>query len=295
MRQLPLLPLLLLSACGVSGSHGGKMDLATHGMFGDDLAMNGGGGDGATDPCTEKARLIYVIDENATLSSFEPLTLKFTDIGKLNCAGEIMGSTNSMAIDRDAFAWVNFQSGTVYKVDTTTLKCDPTTFQGTPNGFSTFGMGFSANDIGVQDETLFIAGAYGFGSNKLGTLDTTTLKTANRGDLPSWPELTGTGDAKLYGFFPDPQNARVAEIDKTSAQLGNTYPLPQLAGTPEAWAFAFWGGDFWIFLKRDTDASTHVWHLAIFDGGTSVTDAIPNTGRKIVGAGVSICAPVTIG
>ena len=102
-------------------------------------------------------------------------------------------------------------------------------------------------------------------------------------------ELTGNGNAELWGFFPDPMAPKVAQLDKMTAQEGKTYPLPELAGSPSAWAFAFWGGDFWIFLKRAGDNSTHVWHLVGSSG--KVSEVVMNSNRTIVGAGVSICAP----
>jgi hypothetical protein len=68
--------------------------------------------------------------------------------------------------------------------------------------------------------------------------------------------------------------------------------LPQLLGNPSAWAFAFWGGDFWVFLQRDTDPSTSVYHVNGTTG--SMTTALSNTSRTIVGAGVSTCAPVVL-
>ncbi len=284
MRHFALIVVALAGCGGNNRPHITLPDMA---------GQQQGGGDMATDVCSEKAKLVYVVDASGKLSSFEPSTLTFTDIGTVNCGGEPAGSTNSMAIDRNAFAWMNFQSGKVYRVDTTSLDCQPTSWMPNPNGFSTFGMGFSTNQAGGMDETLYIAG--GNVNNQLASLDTTSMIASYVGPLPSWPELTGTGDAKLWGFFPDPNNARIAEIDKTNASLGSTIPLPQLNGDPMAWAFAFWGGDFWIFYQRTTDTSTHVWHVAIFDGGMQITDAIPNTGREIVGAGVSTCAPVTIG
>ena len=63
-------------------------------------------------------------------------------------------------------------------------------------------------------------------------------------------------------------------------------------GAPLAWAFAFWGGRFWIFLKRDSDASTYVYAMDATTG--ALTTALSNTGRTIVGAGVSTCAPVNV-
>jgi hypothetical protein len=62
--------------------------------------------------------------------------------------------------------------------------------------------------------------------------------------------------------------------------------------SPSAWAFAFWGGDYYIFLEGDADFSgTNVWKMT--STGT-VTKYIPDTGMRIVGAGVSTCAPLSI-
>jgi hypothetical protein len=58
------------------------------------------------------------------------------------------------------------------------------------------------------------------------------------------------------------------------------------------WAFAFWGGDFWIFLQRMTEANTTVYQIGGTDG--SMKGSTPAPGRSIVGAGVSTCAPVVI-
>ena len=47
-------------------------------------------------------------------------------------------------------------------------------------------------------------------------------------------ELTGTGDAKLWGFFPDASNPRIEQIDKTSGAAVTTYNEASLAGMPTA-------------------------------------------------------------
>ena len=146
-------------------------------------------------------------------------------------------------------------------------------------------MGFVADKKGFLAEHLYIAGV---GNATLAVIDPIKLVPTPIGMFSGQPELTGTGDAKLWGFFPDP-NPRVSQLDKLTAKEGMTYPLQALTGSPSAWAFAFWGGDFWIFLKRGLDLSTHVYHLVAANG--QLTDVIPNTGYTIVGAGVSICAP----
>ena len=76
--------------------------------------------------------------------------------------------------------------------------------------------------------------------------------------MTGWPELTGNGNAELWGWFPSDATGngtpRVEKIDKTSGAPLTTYMLPSLQGMPSAWAFAFWGGDYWIFLAKDIDA-----------------------------------------
>jgi len=51
-------------------------------------------------------------------------------------------------------------------------------------------------------------------------------------------ELTGTGDAKLFGFFTT-SPVRVAQIDKSSAKILSDHTVSGVA-TPLAWAFSFW-------------------------------------------------------
>ncbi|MSP60010.1 MAG: hypothetical protein EXR72_06650 [Myxococcales bacterium] len=246
---------------------------------------------GPGDECTERAKLVYVVDQNNVLSSFRPDTVKFTDIGTLKCPSEQGATPFSMAVDRSATAWVLYSSGELFKVDTTTAGCKATAFAPGQQGFEQFGMGFVTDAADSETESLFIASGPGFGTAGLARLDAKTLKVAKVSDLTGSPELTGTGDAKLWGFFPDDLKPRVAQLNKTTGAEGKTYALQKISGQPSAWAFAFWGGDFWIFLQRIGDQSTQVHHLAA--NGT-LTTPLPNTGRVIVGAGVSTCAPVTI-
>jgi len=258
---------------------------------GDGGADGGGGGpDGGEPGCVAGARLVYVIDINNTFSSFQPgPSPAFTDIGALHCPADAGATPFSMSVDRSAVAWVLYSSGELFRVDTQTVACTATGYPVNQQGIDVFGMGFVANAPGAAQDTLFIAG-----NGQLGTIDTQALTLSTLGLLAGQPELTGTGDAKLYGFYPDPNLPRVSQIDKASGAEGTSYSLsPQLQGNPHEFAFAFWGGDFWIFLQRyNIDLSTNVWHLATATG--TLTEALPNTGRNIVGAGVSTCAPITL-
>ncbi|MDB4958912.1 MAG: hypothetical protein JWO36_6481, partial [Myxococcales bacterium] len=57
-------------------------------------------------------------------------------------------------------------------------------------------------------------------------------------------------------------------------------------------AFAFWGGVYWIFLMKDFELSTTVYQVDGTNG--TIKSTTPASGRTIVGAGVSTCAPVVI-
>jgi len=262
---------------------------------GGDMA-GGGGGDGGSDPCSESAKLVYVVDQNNKFSSFNPPTLAFTDLGNLACPAQALATPFSMAVDRQAVAWVLYSSGELFSVDTTTLDCKKTSFAA-PASLQNFGMGFASNASGSTDETLFIAGGSSggpltMGPSTLATVAFPALTTNTLGTVNGWPELTGTGDAKLWGFFPNATAPRVAELDKSSGADLQTFSAPSLAGQPSAWAFAFWGGDFYIFLAKGLSTTTTVYKMKSSDG--TVATAIANTGRTIVGAGVSTCAPIAI-
>jgi hypothetical protein len=278
-----------LAACG-PGSDRGDDD-------GGGSGSGSGSGNMNTDGCSDAAKLVYVIDSDTTLSKFDPMTKTFTDLGKLSCPGvSILDQPFSMGVDRDAVAWVLYApSAKLFRVDTTTLACTQSTFNGGAN-WPQFGMGFSSNTAGSTDDTLFIAGGPGdpmsSSTSALATMSTGSFAPMNVGTVTGWPELTGNGNAELWGWFPDDTAPRIEQINKTTGAPVKTYNLPMLAGTPMAWAFAFWGGDYWIFLEKSGQSSTTVYQVK---GDTGVITTMTQTGtREIVGAGVSTCAPVVI-
>jgi hypothetical protein len=200
-----------------------------------------------------------------------------------------------MSVDRNAVAWVLYSSGVLFRVSTADGSCKSTTFQPNQAGFQLMGMGFVANSAMSNQDTLFVAGGAGPDSgsaSRLGTIDLGTFTLAATQTLTGWPELTGTGLAELWGFYPDTTPPKIAKLNKASAAEEQVYSLASLQGTPAAWAFAFWGGDFWLFLRRVDDQDTTVYRV---DGKTgAMTTALQNTRRNIVGAGVSTCAPVNL-
>jgi hypothetical protein len=175
------------------------------------------------------------------------------------------------------------------------LSCTKSTWQPQPS-LEVFGMGFSTDTQGGSTDTLYVAGGTDQtqSSTKFATLSTTSFTATTVGSVTGWPELTGTGNAELWGWFPSNNGStpRVEQINKTTGAAMKTYNLSMLAGQPMAWAFAFWGGDFWIFLERDTESSTTVYQIDGTNG--TIKGMTPASGREIVGAGVSTCAPVVI-
>lgn len=259
---------------------------------------NNGGGDGGntnTDGCSDAAKSVYVVDQNNTLSRFDPPTRQFMDLGQLNCPAGGGATPFSMGVDRNAVAWVLYSNGRLFRVETTAsgLPCTATSWT-TQGGLAQFGMGFSTDAAGGTTDTLFIAGGSGptVPTSTLAKLDTTSFAPSTVGTVQGWPELTGTGNAELWGFFPDTSGSRIVKLDKANGAALTTYPLADLAGMPTAWAFAFHGGKFYVFLMKDLETATTVYEI---DASNGMQLAYTRTsGRTIVGAGVSTCAPVIL-
>jgi hypothetical protein len=254
-------------------------------------------GDTGWDPdCVEAAEWVYLVDADYSLIKFEPDSLRLTVIGSLECPGAGMGTPFSMSVDRNGIAWVLYNGGRIYHVSTTDASCESTTFTPNQAGFELFGMGFVSDEEGSDAETLYIAGgssvSIGSGSSTLGTIDARLAVTAIA-NLPGWPELTGTGEGELWGFFPDTVPPSVRQIDKATGATPIVFDLDPMGSVEaQAWAFAAWGGRYYVFLQRLEDESTHVWRLDPDTG--NVEDILPDIGYRIVGAGVSTCAPYVL-
>jgi len=288
------LALVLFAACGPAdrarpGGGGGADANGNNGS-------NGGSGD---DGCSAAAMFVYTVDESNTFSKFDPSTKTFTDLGTLSCPAGFGATPFSMGVDRNAIAWVLYSDGELFRVDTTSnLACTSTNWSSS-NGLTQFGMGFSTDTAGGTTDTLFVAGGTDVSMGTTATLaklDTTAFTAMTVGTVSGWPELTGNSNAELWGWFPSDSTGSttpsVQKLDKTTGHALTTYMLPTLKGMPEAWAFAFWGGDYWIFLAKGSDLSTTVYQIDGSNGTIKTTT--PTSGRLIVGAGVSTCAPIVI-
>lgn len=235
---------------------------------------------------------IYLISSENELLRFYPPSLNFRKIGTINCPTTTPGDTPfSMAVDRSGIAYVLFQSGDLFRVSTLTASCKATPFVSDPNFGTTFGMGFSA-DLNDPGETLYIAANSASGNSAgLGTIDLTTFNLTPVAPFTQPignPELTGTGDGRLFGFGPGAPDSHIARIDKTTARITNDVILNLQQSQFSAWAFAFWGGDFYTFTSSTPGHS--VVHRYT-PGGSTTPPVVATTSYTIVGAGVSTCAP----
>lgn len=257
----------------------------------------GGIGSGSSKPgadsCLEAAKPVYLVTSNRELLRFEPEAAGngLTKLGMIDCPSN--GATPfSMAVDRNAIAWVLYTGGALFRVTIASLACERTNLVIGQAGFVEFGMGFATDQQGGSAETLFIGGGTGGAEPRLGRLNLQNLQITAIGNLSGAPEMSGTGAGELWGFFPDTNPAKVAKIDKSNATLSRSFSLSTLGVVnPQRWAFAFWGGRFHIFLQQFGQPSSRIYRLNPDDGTLSQVD--DNTGYGIVGAGVSTCAPVT--
>ncbi len=283
---------------GASGGTSGSSSGSSSGFFGDggSSGSSGGGGNG----CSDAAKLVYVVSDQDELYSFQPSSLTFTKIGTLKC--NTSAHPNSMAVDRSGTAWVNYSDGHLYKVSTANASCQSTAYVPGQSGYTKFGMAFASDASGGTAETLYVSGIVdgqnGFPPSGQGVakIDLTTFKLTLLGDFTgalqgSGAELTGTGEGRLFGFFTTAP-AHLATIDKSKGATSAVITLNGVS-TGTDWAFSFWGGDFWFytadtsFNKGDTTNVTRL--KAATDNSLSVVKS--QIGFRIVGAGVSTCAP----
>jgi hypothetical protein len=254
-----------------------------------------------TNGCSDDAKLVYVLSLEGDLYSFEPAAKKFNKVGPLNCkAGNTKLVPVSMAVDREAVAWVNMREDSLlptrpdelFRVDTKTAAC-------TPSGITARmgGMGFATDDGASDKETLYIdssdengltSGLYAvdFAQKKLGLV-------ANFKE-PSGLELTGTGEGKLFGFVVA-QQLSLVEVNKKTAAFSSKVSLPNVQ-LPQApmYAFSHWGGDFYFYTAKSPAANTTTTVARYRPSDGSIDPAyMTSIGFHIVGAGVSTCAPTT--
>ncbi len=246
-----------------------------------------------TDCPDAEATLIYTITDTFDLRSFNPETGLFKTIGNIRCPASVGETPFSMAVDRKGVAYVLFTDNRLYRVSTVTAACIATPYVAGQSGFLRFGMGFTTTGSGPT-EALFVAGddnqANG-GASGLARIDPATFALTRINDFfPAIDsaELTGTGDGRLFAFYRKGQDtppSYIGEIDPaTAGVLGERRFNDVDMGT--GWAFAYWGGDFYMFHAPNGQTRVTRWRPS----DDSVVQ-VATSPVKIVGAGVSTCAP----
>lgn len=295
------------TGAGTSGTSG----TGATGMGGLGLGGFVGTGGNTSSDCTTASELLYVFDTNNNIWSFNPALVTssptqnpFTLITTANCP---LFEPNSMAVDRNVVAWLNYQdgNGAIFTIDLKTqgAPCNDSGIS-LPSGFNQVGMGFSADVSGGQSETLYLDGIAGTG---LAKVDMTTKTLTQVGDFSNDAkltgqscELTGTGNALLYGYFTTSPYVRVAQLDKTAGKVLSDYELSGVS-PPSDWAFSFWGGSFYLYAGPNENGNTTVVKYtpatstspAVVDPNFIADVGVWNQGMLIIGAGNTTCAPIT--
>jgi hypothetical protein len=245
-------------------------------------------------------RDVYTIDSvTGMFSGFDTQKAEFFDVGVLRCPGSF-GNPQTMSVARDGTAWVFFSDYTtgptghrqLFHVDIRTAVCAPTLFDGAQlETNAEFGSSFSSDVAGGVTDSLYLVLP---GDQALARLDQRTLRLTRLGPLLEGPgELTGTGNAELWGFFPHVAGSTIYRVNKQTATLDHAIDVPQIQSGASAFAFAFWGGSFYIFLSDATVPTMTDTGVYRIDAQTGQFDTLlPHTGRQIVGAGVAACAPL---
>ena len=241
---------------------------------------------------------VFVLSDNSELWKFYPETNDFLKLGSFNCGG--MTNTFSMAVDRQGFAWVMFNTpqGDIWKLDVTDVgNCiDPGYNQG-QGGVNYFGMAFVSNNKFDQCDQIYGNTFDGFGGFQEGanigdflSVDPDTLLIQKLGKTNfNGAEVTGTGDGRAF-MFGGANPAKLVEVDKANGAFLEVNPLGNLELT-NAFAFAFFAGDFYMFTESDNNQTlSKVTHYD-YDGNKALTTVVPQAPFRIVGAGVSTCAP----
>ncbi|MEM6291265.1 MAG: hypothetical protein AAGA54_08365 [Myxococcota bacterium] len=315
-------------ASGANGTVGGS-DGGEVGDDGDETGSDGGGekfdvgagdsgpdsadsGDGVDCPCENVLDGIYVLNTNSPPSVwfFDPPANTFTEVGVLGCSPPLGYTANSMAIDREGYAWINYydvnaETGKMYRAPLSDLSaCEDRGYTNTPGDWWLFGMGYATVSAGSSCDELFIYKSdryleypnFSPGGAQLAQYDqvSDSLSVLGNTDYPVG-ELTGTGNGQLFAFGPvDASQAVLVELDKdTGAELENI-PLPGLDIT-NAFAFGFWGGDVYFFTETFPNSGTSQVTRLDYDGndGGGFSTYNASAGIHIAGAGVSTCASFT--
>ena len=258
----------------------------------------GGNAAAATDGCSDAAKLVYVVDENNKFSQFDPATKTFMDLGTLPARRRRRDAVlDGRRSQRDRVGALQRRRAVPRRHRRRSRARKPTLGHAATASAVRHGL---LDEHGGRHRRHAVRrrrrGRHATSTTStLATLDTTSFTATTVGTVTGWPELTGNGNAELWGWFPRTRrhdHAARREDQQDHRRRAHDLQLPTLQGMPTAWAFAFWGGDYWIFLAKDTEIVDD--RLSDRRHERRIKASTPTPTRTIVGAGVSTCAPVVI-
>ena len=235
---------------------------------------------------------IFVLSDTGELWKYLPKDNLFTLLGELGC--DLQPPTFSMAVDRLGYAWVQYPSGALRKVAVGDVTdCTDPGYAIGQQGVQNFGMAFVSNSASDKCDRIYGSEYNGFPQNDFFSIDPANLQLMKLGFNPSGiAELTGTGDGRAFLFtatFPP----ALVEVDKADGMTVATKQLPGV-NIGSGLAFAFFGGDFYLFTDSENDFTSEVTHLDYDDSdmnGQALVQVFDDAPLRILGAGVSTCAP----
>jgi len=250
-------------------------------------------------PCDPQDLFVYLVTEQEDLYRYDPGSGALTLVGKLACPVQL-GGPFSMGVSRNGTAYVLYTSqgapgvtapGKLFAVSVEDASCVPTDFVPGQHDFDLFGMGFALDDDGMG-ETLYVGSvkwgeqSLGLASIDLGSFELTPLGPFST-SITQGLELTSSDDGRLYGYAlgASDTGGAIVRIDKTTAEILETTPL-SVGTTSSALAFAYWGGDFYIFTSPKGTPTTTITRYRPSDQSVAVVGTLAKT---VVGAGVTTC------
>ena len=167
------------------------------------------------------------------------------------------------------------------------------------DGIENFGMAFVSNSADDKCDRIYgnhyNGVAMGKDASEFFSVDPVTLGLVQLGKSDyGLAEVTGTGDGRAF-LFAGPDPADLIEVDKTTGDTISTIPLPGVK-TGGGFAFAFFAGDFYFFTDAESDGTSEVTHIDYDDsdmnGKQDLKVVLQDAPLRVVGAGVSTCAPL---
>ena len=263
--------------------------------------------------CGAVTQSIYAIDESGALLRFDPTLLGSANpvqsLGTPACTpGASLTGTDpayvvSMSVDRIGTVWVLYSSGELFTIDPATLACAATNFTPQQHGWDLFNLAF-AGPGGPSMQSIYIDGGMidlsppvGFALIDRGSLQVQALGSLAGADASV--ALAGTGDLQLFGLYlAFASTSHIREIDRSSG--ANLSPALTVSGVFDAntvaWAFAHWGGKFWIFATRrdpvSSEQTTTLWSVDRVSGMQQMQ--IASVAYTPISAGSSTCVPVQL-